>query len=189
MKKALIIIIPIILIAAGIGIYRLTDKRVSAQYWLASQYEYLYPAEELADSLDDVVTMYINGNLDMDGYYTQMTTIYDEMSILLQSYEEGEKENAIITGTHNDNTKAGTKAVKDGLNELSKLVNDCMTDYENKEKLAYTYLAYIQSINGYFETYINAYNNEFEEDIEEELNLLEDDDDTEESETEELENE
>ena len=158
----------LILFLIVIMIYPNINMKIDGEQWFDRQKEYIETMETLTTSLDNVVSLYINGNIGVEDFINHMQVLRQELDIVIVSYENEEKEHPVKVGTHTYESKSGCEAVKSSITEVSSLINNCLEEsvFSDKDKLSYTYIAYKMSIAEFISIYtesLNAINDKYME--------------------------
>lgn len=159
--KITVILLLLLIPAVLFTYFKLKDSRITGEEWFVKQSTYMKSMEELCESLDTIVSLYINGNINENDYYSHMLIINDEILIIKNARTQYLSEHPIKPGTHTFDSKSGCESVDNTMSQLLLLVETCTNNsvYPDKNKLAYNYLAYTMSISEYLDQYQKSYIN------------------------------
>lgn len=157
-KKPIILAVLIIVSIMIIILISKGNKVVTGKEWFLKQEEYVTTLSLSSTSLDNIVSLYLNGNISVEDYYNHLTTLRTEADIIIVSYKEDKEKYPVKTGTHDYYTKLGCDATENTITLYSSLIDECMKSdvYLDKDKLMYVYLAYSQDITTYMADYMLA---------------------------------
>lgn len=160
-KKFTIVLCIVVVILLIVCISKLLDKQITGEEWFYQQEEYIDAMGTVAASLDNIVSLYINGNISETDYTNHVLIIQEEMTIISMTYNQHEKEYPVKVGTHSYDTKAGCEATKDCIKNMSSLIENCLNPeiYQDKDRLSYVYLAYNQPILDFLSIYVDSVGN------------------------------
>lgn len=164
MKKHKILYTLVLLIIAGILIVSciiLMPKKLTGEQWFVEQSKYMSSMQSISTSLDNIVSLYLNSNINENDYIDNMRVIKQEMDILNKSYSEDEEKTPVKVGTHTYDSKSGVEAVQNMMKQLTLLIDNCLDPavYQDKDNLSYSYIAYTMSISAHANAYQTAYKN------------------------------
>lgn len=153
------IILILTVIVLFIGCLSFNSKKITGLDWFDMQHDYIEAMGTLTASLDNVVSLYINGNIGIDDYYNHLLVINEEMKIVIADYKQSTEKYPVKVGTHTYDSKAGCEAAEQSLYETFSLIQACMKNniYSDRDRLSYTYMAYAISINDFLATYMDSY--------------------------------
>ena len=139
-KKTMIRIVIILILAgcagAGIRSYYLYKQQYTGKEWLSHQKNYFKQLETFSDTVDTVISLYLNNNISEKDLQNHIGDLQEELLLMHTAYKE-EKENE---------TKSGTEAVS-GLYEVyEKMLDDLSSLSGDKDKFTYTKLIYNNEI-------------------------------------------
>ena len=160
-KKFSIVLCIVVVILLIVCLSKLLDKRITGEEWFNQQHEYIESMGTVATSLDNVVSLYINGNISETDYINHVLIIQEEINIISVTYKSYKKEHPVKVGTHSYDTKAGCEATQDCINQMSSLIENCLNPeiYQDKDRLSYVYLAYNQPILDFLSIYVDSVGN------------------------------
>lgn len=59
--------------------------------WFAKQESYVKEMESYADSMDDIVTLYLNGTITEEDFQNHLSVLQDELTIMRGIYQKDKK--------------------------------------------------------------------------------------------------
>lgn len=161
MKKSskIITVISVFFVALTVLMTILTCKThtVTGMMWFEEQGFYVGNVKDFSLSLDNITSLYINGNISETDYYNHLCVLKAEYNLMLLAYDNAKKQYPVKTGTHDYYTKLGCESVEQSMYIVSGLIDACMQNRSDKDKLIYTYLAYSQELSTEFSNYTLAY--------------------------------
>ena len=149
-KKRMIrlIVILLLLCCAGVGLrsYYLYRQQYTGKEWLSNQKKYFDQLETFSDTVDTVISLYLNNNISEEDLRNHIGDLQEELILLRTAYEEEMRKHPVRLGTDTYETKAGTEAVN-GLYEVyEKMLDDLSALSGDKDKFTYTKLIYNDEI-------------------------------------------
>ena len=149
LKKIIFWIIALILLFllvffVVIPVIRYNKNSVTGNEYVNKQRNYLKDLEGVTDTLDDITSLYLSGNIDYEEYQDDLDMVKAEFIIINQKYEQ-ENENLSIKN-YSDKQKKAVKAVQESYKLLETLLVCCQNDSADKDVLAYKYLTAQQAI-------------------------------------------
>lgn len=166
-KKIIIIVLVFICTITGSsigGYFWKESKKMTGVEWFAKQESYVKEMESYADSMDDIVTLYLNGTITEEDFQNHLSVLQDELTIMRGIYQKDKKEHPVKTGTYNYATKKGCQAVEKCYQGFSDLVQMAQKNSGDKNALTYKYIAAHKTMIDYMADYMASY-----ETIEEQL--------------------
>ena len=151
-KKWLIITIICLLLAGGIGfgIYKWVKYyktyHIDASTWFFVEVNYYDQMTQIADHVDTTTSLYINGNLDESAYLDQMQVIQQEMVLFYSSRKQVKDKYTIDLDSYTISNKAGVESAERCYGYVENLINDCIKNSADKEKLTYLYMTYMDRL-------------------------------------------
>lgn len=96
MRKKKILIIVFILLCALTGIsvghyFWKESKKMTGVEWFAEQESYVKQMETYTDSMDDIMTLYLNGTITKDDFLNHLSVKQDELTIMKGMYQKKKK--------------------------------------------------------------------------------------------------
>lgn len=150
MRKKVIrsIVILLLLCCAGAGIrsYYLYKQQYTGKEWLSHQNKYFDQLETFSDTVDTVVSLYLNNNISEEDLQNHIDDLQDELSLMYASYKEEKTKHPVRLGTDTYETKSGTEAVERLYEVYEKMLDDLSSLSGDKDKFTYTKLIYNDEI-------------------------------------------
>ena len=149
-KKTMIRIVIILILAgcagAGIRSYYLYKQQYTGKEWLSHQKSYFKQLETFSDTVDTVISLYLNNNISEKDLQNHIGDLQEELLLMHTAYKEGKEKHPVRLGTDTYETKSGTEAVS-GLYEVyEKMLDDLSSLSGDKDKFTYTKLIYNNEI-------------------------------------------
>ncbi len=96
MRKKKILIIVFILLCALTGIsvghyFWKESKKMTGVEWFAEQESYVKQMETYTDSMDDIMTLYLNGTITKHDFQTHLSAKQNELTIMKGMYQKKKK--------------------------------------------------------------------------------------------------
>lgn len=107
-KKSLIIVFILIFAVIGISVghyFWKESKKMTGVEWFAEQESYVKQMETYADSMDDIMTLYLNGTITKDDFLNHLSVQQKELTIMEGMYKKEKNAHPVRTGTHSYATK------------------------------------------------------------------------------------
>lgn len=163
-KQIMIIVLPILAVSlAAIPVVRFVkneQRKVTAEEWIVNQYHLVGEFNLFASTLDDVVSVYTIGSMDVTDLANEVAISQAELAIMKRVYDQELEEHPIKTGTHTMVTKAGMEGIEkiwDSYEALLGQMEQTCMEGGSANEIAYTYLGYREPVaDGLFD-YICAY--------------------------------
>ena len=137
MRKKKILIIVFILLCALTGIsvghyFWKESKKMTGVEWFAEQESYVKQMETYTDSMDDIMTLYLNGTITKDDFLNHLSVKQDELMIMKGMYQKEKKAHPVRTGTEKnaDDKKALAYKYIAAHETLIDHLSDYMASYE-----------------------------------------------------------
>lgn len=147
-KKKIIIIIVLLLLIIGTALYIFVikpylDSRITGQERFNYELVFMDQIEEVSEQMDTTIILYYQGSIDESAYLNQMNMIDNEMVLFYKQYNEFEENVNVIIGTHTVASKTGLDSAKNTYKLIDDLVDYSLmeSNYKDKDKLMYLYLA------------------------------------------------
>ena len=162
MRKKKILIIVFILLCALTGIsvghyFWKESKKMTGVEWFAEQESYVKQMETYTDSMDDIMTLYLNGTITKDDFLNHLSVKQDELTIMKGMYQKEKKAHPVRTGTHNYATKKGCESVEKCYQAFDDLISMAEKNADDKKALAYKYFASHDTLIDHLSDYIASY--------------------------------
>lgn len=162
MRKKKILIIVFILLCALTGIsvghyFWKESKKMTGVEWFAEQESYVKQMETYTDSMDDIMTLYLNGTITKDDFLNHLSVKQDELMIMKGMYQKEKKAHPVRTGTHNYATKKGCEAVEKCYLAFDDLILMAEKNADDKKALAYKYIAAHETLIDHLSDYMASY--------------------------------
>ena len=145
MRKKKILIIVFILLCALTGIsvghyFWKESKKMTGVEWFAEQESYVKQMETYTDSMDDIMTLYLNGTITKDDFLNHLSVKQDELMIMKGMYQ-----------------KKGCEAVEKCYQAFDDLILMAEKNADDKKALAYKYIAAHETLIDHLSDYMASY--------------------------------
>ena len=114
-KKTMIRIVIILILAgcagAGIRSYYLYKQQYTGKEWLSHQKSYFKQLETFSDTVDTVISLYLNNNISEKDLQNHIGDLQEELLLMHTAYKEEKEKHPVRLGTDTYETKSGTEAV------------------------------------------------------------------------------
>jgi len=159
-KKIVIIALCAILLITSVFLFiRHYQKKKAEQYsveWFIKQSDYLNNLMTYSENMDDVVSLYLSGNMSEGDFVLFLQQFQGEINLLKADRDKYLKKHPVRLGSETKETNAGAEAVDEIFKAYTEMI-PVLEKYRNdKETLAYNYLAYEQVILRALSKYVAA---------------------------------
>lgn len=147
-RKIILILVLSLLLAAGIafGIVKwiryYNQYHINADEWFAAEFFFYQEMTDVAQHVDSTTSLFLNENLDESAYLEQMQVIRQEMNVFLYQHDEKKKLYKVDVNSYTLANKAGIEAAENCYQLLTNLIDDCIANAGDKDRLIYLYLSY-----------------------------------------------
>lgn len=158
-KRLLIGIFIICIIFAGGGTFyyfHSIKDEITGEEYLKKQAVHVDELETYADNMDNVVALYLNGNIEEQDFINHLDVFQQELSLMKASYQQEKQEHPVKVGSHTYATKKGSEAIEECYEIFGKILSMMKETYPDKEVFSYQYIAYHQDIIGALADYMTA---------------------------------
>lgn len=157
-KRVIIAFIILILIGTGGFIFYYNHSGITGEEWFFAQEKYIDELGELCDELDNVSSLYINGNIAYEDYKNHINVIEREFLLIQANYEKDKEHTRIKDGSHTYISKKGVEATEETFDLIGKLIETCSNEEiaSNPANLSYQYLTAQQAIQKSMAKYITS---------------------------------
>ena len=148
-KRIIAVSILAALILAAVIVFLVTrpSKYQTGKEWFAKQQYYVDNLTTIVKDTDNVVALYLDGDIEATDVATHMVIFNQEILILKYDYSKYYKEHPLKVGTSDYYESKGIEAAFNCLILYEQLLDTMEKTYQDKDKLAYIYLAYQQKFN------------------------------------------
>ncbi len=123
------------------------SKYQTGKEWLEKQEYYMESLTTLIKDTDDVAALYLDGDIAPSDVMTHIAIFRQEIVILKYDYNRYYREHPLKVGTSDYYESKGIDAAFNCLVLYEQLLDTMEKVYDDKDKLAYIYLAYQQKFN------------------------------------------
>ena len=127
-----------------IPVIKYNKNSISGDDYVNKQRTYLNELESVTNTLDDITSLYLSGNIDYEEYQDDLDMVKAEYIIINQKYNQENQDLSIKD--YSDKQKKAVNAVKESYQLLETLLICCQNDSADKDVLAYEYLTAQQAI-------------------------------------------
>ena len=84
-----------------------SDGVLTGKQYLKAQEKYMAEFEAYADDMDNIVTLYLNGDIGEEDFLNHLQILQEELTIMNEAHDKEAEKYSVITGTHTYQTKRG----------------------------------------------------------------------------------
>lgn len=152
-----ILFVFVFVVGGGVLYYmQTTADEITGEEYLKKQNIHVDELEIYADNVDNVVALYLNGNIKEKDFLNHLVVFQQELDLMKASYQEEKQTHPVKVGSHTYATKKGTEAIEECYEIFEKIIGMMEENYQDKESLSYQYIAYHQDIIGALADYMTA---------------------------------
>lgn len=159
-KRILIFVVVAVCAVTGFSVGKYfwnESKKMTGVEWFAKQEKYVKEMETYADSMDDIMTLYLNGSITEEDFQNHLSVLNDELTIMQGIYKKDKKAHPVKTGTHSYATKKGCQAVEKCYPAFRDLIQMALKNSGDKNALTYKYIAAHKTLINYMADYMASY--------------------------------
>lgn len=150
-------LILLLLVGGGIFYYQQsTQNEITGKEYLKQQAVHMDELEIYADNVDNVVALYLNGNIKEQDFMNHLSVFQQELALMNASYQKEKEEHPVKVGSHTYATKKGGEAIEECYTIYGKILTMLEENYHEKETMSYKYIAYHQDVIGALADYMTA---------------------------------
>ena len=138
-----------------------SDGVLTGKQYLKAQEKYMAEFEAYADDMDNIVTLYLNGDIGEEDFLNHLKILQEELTIMNEAHDKEAEKYSVITGTHTYQTKRGCEAVDECYDIFQNILSMMQNNYQDKNALSYKYIAYHQDIINSVSDYMTARDDTF----------------------------